>query len=75
MIIILKNTDRIVDVNGIKSRLWEGKAEDGTPISVLIIRIAVEASEKNQEQFEKELEICSPPSSVAAAAFPIRLVI
>ena len=74
MKIILESTPQIIDVNGIKSRLWEGKTESGIDIHCLIIRIAVN-TESNQTEFEKELESCSPPSAAGQAAFPVRLVV
>lgn len=74
MKIILQNTERIVDVNGIKSRLWEGVTEKGILIHCLIIRIAVN-SESNHTEFEKELLSCSPPSAAGQAAFPVHLVV
>jgi hypothetical protein len=74
MLIILKNTDKIIDVNGIKSRLWEGKTDTGIFISCLIIRIAVNAK-ADQTEFDQELIECRPPSPEADRAFPVRLVV
>lgn len=68
MKITIENTDRIIDVNGIESRLWEGKTESGIPIHCLIIRIAV-SSDADLSQFEKELKVCNPPSAASSAAF------
>jgi hypothetical protein len=74
MLIILKNTDKLIDVNGIQSRLWEGKTDTGIFVSCLIIRIAVEAKE-DQTEFDRELIECRPPSPAADQAFPVRLVV
>jgi hypothetical protein len=75
VIIVLKNTDRIIDVNGIQSRLWEGKTESGIPVHCLIVRIAVN-KEADQSEFEKELLYRDPPSPASDAAFPAtRLVV
>jgi hypothetical protein len=75
MIIVLKSTDRIIDINGIESRLWEGKTESGIPVHCLIVRIAVN-KEADQSEFEKELLYCDPPSPASNAAFPAaRLVV
>lgn len=69
MQIFLENTTRLIDVNGIKARLWEGETKSGIPIHCLIIRIAVN-KEANQEEFERELKNVSPPSAASEQAFP-----
>jgi len=74
MLIILKNTDKLVDVNGIKSLLWQGKTDSGIAITCLIIRIAVNA-QADQTEFDQELIECRPPSPEADRAFPVRLVV
>jgi hypothetical protein len=74
MLIIIESTNKIVDVNGIKSRLWEGKTESGIKVTCLIIRIAVN-DEADQTDFERELIYCNPPSKEAHQAFPVRLVV
>lgn len=74
MMIILEKTDKLIDVNGIQSRLWQGKTESGIPITCLIVRIAVNA-EADQAEFEKELLETRPPSAEADKAFPARLVV
>lgn len=70
----LCSTSRIIDVNGIQTRLWEGTTEKGIPVHCLIVRIAVNA-EDNQEDFDKELLETRPPSPEANQAFPVRLVV
>jgi hypothetical protein len=74
MIIILQNTDKIVDVNGIQSRLWQGKTDSGIQVTCLIIRIAVNM-EADQTEFDRELIECRAPSPEADQAFPARLVV
>jgi hypothetical protein len=71
MIIILQNTDKIVDVNGIQSRLWQGKTDSGIQVTCLIIRIAVNM-EADQTEFDRELIECRAPSPDADQAFPAR---
>lgn len=74
MMIILENTDKLIDVNGIQSRLWQGKTESGIQVTCLIIRLAVNA-EEDQTEFDRELLETRPPSPEADKAFPIRLVV
>lgn len=74
MLIILESTDKLVDVNGIQSRLWEGKTESGIRVSCLVVRIAVNA-EADQTEFNKELLETRPPSPEADKAFAFRLVV
>lgn len=63
MKIIIESTSKIVDVNGVPARIWEGKTESGIPLHCMITRIGVD---RNQDcsQFQKELKECKPPTVV-----------
>lgn len=75
MKIILENTSKIVEVNGVPGRIWEGKTGNGIAVSCVITRIAVEAGSDN-EQFERELiETPAPAPMMGVSAFPARMVI
>jgi len=54
MKLILEQTDKIVTVNGVPARVWEGVTGNGVEVSALITRIA---AHKNSDcsQLESEL--------------------
>ena len=66
----LESTDRIVEVNGVPARLWEGRTASGIPVTALIVQLAVH-QDQDQSQFQAELLETKPPSPMAEAAFPL----
>lgn len=72
MKVTLESTSKIVTLNGVGCRIWEGKTEGGVPIHVYIALTAVDSSEDASE-LERDLRESKPPSA-AVAAFPARLV-
>jgi hypothetical protein len=79
MKITLESTDRMVEVNGIPARVWEGTTERGVPMfaliaHALIARVAVHKSEDNS-QFEAELTEHKPASDTALRVFPLRMIL
>jgi len=77
MTLTLENTSRIIEVNGVPARVWEGRTERGTEVIVLITRIAVHR-DQDQSAFEAELleqDLPRPASGRAMEAFPARLVL
>jgi hypothetical protein len=73
MKISIESTAKIVTVNGVPARIWEGRTESGIPVHAYVTRIAV-AYEQDDSQFERELQEHRPPS-VDVAAIPSRLVL
>lgn len=73
MTIQITSTTKIVQLNGIPARIWEGHTETGIPVHFFITRIAAH-KELNLEQFEKELQEHSVPSA-DVQAYPLRLLI
>ncbi len=71
MEITISNTSKIVHLNGIPARVWEGKTASGIGVVCFITRIAVLQSE-DSSQFACELLEQRPPS-VAAESFPLHL--
>jgi hypothetical protein len=69
----IESTDRIVKVNGIEARVWEGETESGIPVIVCVTRIAVNADQECSE-FERELLERRAPSA-DANAFPLRMIL
>jgi len=74
MKLILEQTDRIVTVNDVPARVWEGVTGAGVKVMALITRIAVHNTDDASE-LEAELLEQKPPSVRAEEAFPLRLII
>lgn len=72
MKITIENTSRIVEVNGVPCRQWEGTTASGIPVQCLITRIAVH-NNYDQAQFEAELQQQKAPT--VPEAFPLRMVL
>lgn len=74
MTMTIHSTTRIVKVNGIDCRLWEGTTERGVNVEVLIPRIAVRNGQ-DTSQFEAELSEQHAPAGADSIAFPLRMLI
>lgn len=61
MKITIEQTTKIVQLNGVPARIWEGHTETGIPVHVFITRIATH-KDNDREQFERELQECRTPS-------------
>lgn len=73
MEIQLTQTSKIVSLNGVPARIWEGVTSSGIPIHAFITRIAVNKDE-DCGQFEAELQQEIPPST-DVASYPLFLLI
>lgn len=73
MKITIESTTKIVQVNGVSARIWEGYSEGGVPIHCYITRIAVK-EDADQTVFQRELEEHRAPSA-EVAAIPMRLIL
>jgi hypothetical protein len=73
MKITLENTSKIVHVNNVPARVWEGKTESGIPCHAFITRIGVSRDE-DSSQFEAELKETKAPSA-DVAAYPLRMIL
>lgn len=73
MKVTLESTTKIVTVNGVQARIWEGHTESGIPVHAYVTRIAV-AHGLDASQFERELQECRAPSA-DIEALPARLVL
>jgi hypothetical protein len=69
----LHSTEKIVQINGVPARVWEGITEAGIQCHAYITRIAVHKDDDATE-FEKELQEHSPPSA-DVQAIPLRMII
>lgn len=50
MKITIENTSKIVSLNGIPARIWEGETENGIKVHCFISRIAVDRNETHTEE-------------------------
>jgi hypothetical protein len=70
MKVSLESTSRIVQLDGVEARVWEGHTEAGVPIHAFITRIAVE-KEHDTSQFQAELQEHREPT----VAWPARMLL
>lgn len=73
MKITIESTTKIVELNRVPARIWEGHTESGIPVHCYVTRIAVHESQDCSE-FERELEEHRKPS-VEVEAIPLRMII
>lgn len=73
MKIEIESTGRVVAVNGLPARVWQGTTASGVRVTCLVTRIAVAAGEPTAE-FERELQEHAPPRP-EALAFPLRMIL
>lgn len=73
MEIQIESTDKIVELNGVPARIWEGHTASGIPVHCYVTRIAV-ARDADTSQFEKELQEHRTPS-VDVQTIPLRLIL
>ncbi len=74
MRVSLESTTKIVTINGVEARIWEGITDSGIPVHAFISRIATRAS-YDQTKFKAELDECREPYDQAIKAYPARLVL
>lgn len=76
MIVTLESTDKIVKINGIPQRIWEGTTNTGIKVHCFISRmgISIYESKENIAQFEKELTLQRTPSP-EIDKIPTRLIL
>ena len=73
MTIAVTSTSKIVELNGVPARVWEGETSSGQKVHCFITRIACHKN-ADQTQFQKELtEVIAPSGDVAV--YPLKMVI
>lgn len=72
----IKSTSKIVHLNGVPARIWEGKTESGVKVHCYITRVAIDKDEKYEERkrFSKELQEHEPPTP-EIEAIPGRMIL
>lgn len=73
MTITVSSTSKLVELNGVPARIWEGKTESGVEVHCYIVRIAAH-KDANLMQFERELQETQSPSA-AVEAIPLRMIL
>lgn len=75
MTLTIHNTTKLVTLNGVPARIWEGTTESGIPVHCFVSRVAVDENlpAEQLEQFERELKTVRPPTP-EIAAIPARLL-
>lgn len=73
MKVTLHSTTKVVHLNGVPARIWEGETESGIPVHAYVTRIAVH-EDQDLTEFQRELQEHEPPSA-DIAAIPVRLII
>jgi hypothetical protein len=74
MKLIIENTSKVVELNGVPARIWEGETESGIKVHCFIPRVAIDKDETRTEQFDKELQKTRTPST-EIQAYPLRLIL
>lgn len=74
MKITIESTERVVEVNGVPARVWEGVSEGGVEVFCLVTRIAVK-KDADCSQFDHELAEQRAPSIDGVRSFPLRMVL
>lgn len=74
MKIIVESTNKIVNLDGVPARIWEGETSTGIKVHCYITRIACNKDEPRVTEFEKELMECVPPSE-EIKGIPLRLIL
>jgi len=73
MIITIQNTEKVVTLDGVPARVWEGTTDSGIEVICFMTRILVPEDDR-QDVFLRELQQCEKPS-VAAEAIPLHLIL
>ena len=75
MKITIENTNKIVELNGVPARVWEGKTESGIKVHCFVSRIAIDKDELRAVEFERELQETRTPSPEIENYYPSKLIL
>lgn len=70
----IESTTKVVHLDGVPARVWEGHTDSGIPVHCYITRVAVR-DDADLSQFEAELESHRTPVNADVAALPNRLIL
>jgi hypothetical protein len=74
MKITLESTSKIVELNGVPARIWEGKTDTGIEVHAFITRLAVHKDD-DATQFEVELQEHAAPKNPDINTYPLRMIL
>lgn len=75
MKVTLTSTEKIVTLNGVPARVWEGETDTGIQCHAFVTRIAVDRNdEEGCAQFAAELQENRPPRP-ELAVYPLRMIL
>lgn len=64
MKIEIQNTDKIVKINDVPARVWQGRTESGVPVTVFVTRISPDTDkQEDHTQFQQELQQTAAPTA------------
>lgn len=69
----ITSTDKLVEIDGVPARVWEGVSARGVRLHAYITRVAVKRGDDVGE-FQSELQEHAPPSPLVAA-LPSRITL
>lgn len=73
MQVTITSTSKVVELNGVPARIWEGHTDSGIKVHCYVTRIACDP-DADQTQFKAELEEHAAPSA-EMAAIPMRMIL
>lgn len=68
----IESTDKIVEVNGVPARIWQGTSERGITVIAYITSIAA-AGDADLAELEADLQEHAPPTALDVYAWPTRV--
>lgn len=74
MKITIESTSKIVELNDVPARIWEGETESGIKVHCFITRIACDKNEERADEFRTELQEQKPPSK-GVDSYPLTMFI
>ena len=74
MKITIESTSKIVELNDVPARIWEGETESGIKVHCFITRIAHDKNEERADEFRTELQKQKPPSK-RVDSYPLSMFI
>lgn len=70
----LESTTKLIMLNGIQCRVWEGATEAGIACFAFIPRIGIH-QDSDASEFERDLQECRPLRNAEVESFPARMVL
>ena len=75
MEITIESTEKIVELNGVPARVWDGVTKRGVPIHCFVTRISPQTNYANEiTDFENDLKEMRAPSA-AVKSYPLRMIL